>query len=167
MISKARRITILGGSTIAASALVGMLQLPQLLARRRLEDFAWRSVASTEELRETAHAALGLWAGDPHEALILLCSIGDQSSIPYLQRALAHHPKPRDGGIECTWSHGYDALKRIQSNARREPNTMSSPPSNLELQPLIAATLVVRSNSQLDPTKAYQLDGCHFSNLKR
>jgi len=117
--NKISRSGTIGGLAVTAVAIWTVLQLSPLLAYSRMRDFAWRRTASPKELRETAHAALGLWGGDPHEALVILCAVGDRSSIPHLKRALANGPKATDDGVECTWSHGQDALDRIQAGAQR------------------------------------------------
>jgi hypothetical protein len=95
----------------AAIAWVGWKQLPAYQAFRRLDDLAWTKAANADELRRTAHLALGSWFADPHDAFLVLEQYGDRSSVPFLRAALAHRPAGET--IACTWVHGQDALDRI------------------------------------------------------
>lgn len=101
-------------ATFLAFAAVVSLQLGPFIASRKINDMDWHRSATPKEQRETAHEALCLWFGDPHDAFIVLLLHGDQSSIPYLRKALAFAPEPT--GLEmCTWRHGRDALARLTS----------------------------------------------------
>lgn len=109
-----RKIAACFGATCLACAVVVFLQIGPFIASRKINDMDWHRTAPPKEQRETAHEALGLWFGDPHDAFIVLLLHGDQSSIPYLQKALVFAPEPP--GLEmCTWRHGRDALARLTS----------------------------------------------------
>jgi hypothetical protein len=121
MIGKARSTHFIVSVALVGLAILALLQARPFLAYRRLDDLEWRRAASPQQLRQTAHSALGLWVGDPHDAFLLLQQYGDRSSIPHLRRALARVPRFSDGSVPCTWIHGRDALTRITSNARATP----------------------------------------------
>ena len=126
--------------TIAISviaAFVGLvvlvsLQVRPFLAYRKFHDVDWILTASHQEQRETAHQALGFWLGDPHDVFITLGYCGDQSSIPYLQKALRFAPSPDSEVVVCTWKHGRDALARLTSEKKSETEQLpvAAPPSN-------------------------------------
>ena len=63
---------------VACGALVWIVgaQGPAYVAHRRLEDIDWRRSASRTERRDTAHRALALWLGDPHDAFLVLLEDG-------------------------------------------------------------------------------------------
>jgi hypothetical protein len=99
----------------AASLVLVLLQLGPLLAYRRLHDPGWRRHASAVELRDTAHEALALRFGDPHDTFGVLQEYGDRSSIPHLEAALARRLGPTGEVFACTDAHGLDALARARS----------------------------------------------------
>ena len=89
----------------------GWREVPAYLAHRRFDDLQWMKAANPDELRRTAHLALGWWLGDPHDAFIILGRYGDNSSVPFLRTALAR--RPSSNAVACTWHHGQEALDRI------------------------------------------------------
>jgi hypothetical protein len=116
---KSRRKTLgwVGALLACVAVAVAVYQLPSYLAFRRLQNGEWMVTATSDELRVTAHRALGLWLANPHDAFIILGAYGDESSIPYLRAALAKQPS---GDDECTWSHGREALARVESITVKE-----------------------------------------------
>ena len=94
----------------AAIAWVVWNQWPSYSAHRRLESIDWMRGAKPDDLRRTAHDALGSWHADPHDAFLVLMTHGDQTSVPFLRSALARQPE--GNAAACTWSHGRDALSR-------------------------------------------------------
>ena len=106
-------------ATLAYTALgwVGSKQLSAYRAYRRLDDLGWTKTASQDELRRTAHVALGFRLADPHDAFLVLKRHGDKSSVPFLRAAMAR--RPTGDAVACTWMHGQKALDRIlDENAR-------------------------------------------------
>ena len=100
-------------ATLACAILgsLGWKQLSAYRAYRRLDDLGWMKTASTDELRRTAHAALGYSLADPHDAFLVLERHGDKSSLPFLRAAIARRPAGDD--VTGTWLHGQEALARI------------------------------------------------------
>ena len=97
--------------TAVALACAVVDQAASYVAYRRLGDLRWTNTATAAELRLTAHRALGLWLGDPHDAFLVLRTHGDHSSVPYLRAALAREPS--GDALACTWIHGEEALARL------------------------------------------------------
>jgi hypothetical protein len=91
-------------------------QLDAYGAYRRLDELAMTETARPEDLRLTAHQALGFWLGDPHDAFLTLDRYGDASSVPFLRKALAQ--RPTGDAVACTSWHGQKALDRILGLAR-------------------------------------------------
>jgi hypothetical protein len=77
----------------------------------RMHDLLWRRGASQDELRRTAQRSLGWPLGDPHEAFLVLGSIGTRESIPAIRARLRW--RPSGPFAPCTWGHGDEALERI------------------------------------------------------
>lgn len=90
------------------------LQCGPARAQQRLGNAEWLRRASPTEQRATAHQALTFLLGDPHDALAVLERHGDESSIPYLEAALARQPAEQVASVECTWAHGRHALERAR-----------------------------------------------------
>jgi hypothetical protein len=118
---KRQKIAVTVIATFVGLAVFASLQVGPFLAYRKIHDVDWLLTASHQEQRETAHQALGFWLGDPHDAFISLGYYGDQSSIPYLQKALRFAPSADSELVVCTWKHGRDALARLTSEKQREP----------------------------------------------
>lgn len=63
------------------------------------------------QIRNAAHKAVR-WVPD-HDALVILCEVADESSIPVLIRALRKVPSPdSDGTMLCTTDHCFEALRK-------------------------------------------------------
>lgn len=80
-----------------------------------LEEFralaASRGPIDQSKLREAAHKALR-WTPD-HDALVILCDIADETSIPVLIRCLRKvSPPDKDGVMICTTAHCFQALRK-------------------------------------------------------
>lgn len=82
---------------------------------RPIKEF--RELGASEEaideirLRDAAHKVLR-WVPD-HDALVVLCDVADESSMPVLIRSLQRVPRPdRDGGMICTTDHCFQALRK-------------------------------------------------------
>jgi hypothetical protein len=76
-------------------------------------DMEWLQAASEEEIRTTSHMILWWPWGNHHDACLLLIDAGDESSIPYLEKALARYDYLPDDIVVCTYKHCQDALKKI------------------------------------------------------
>lgn len=64
-----------------------------------------------DRIREAAHKAIR-WFPD-HDALVVLCDVADESSVPVLIRALRKVPRPDGNGeMICTTDHCFQALRK-------------------------------------------------------
>jgi ABC-type dipeptide/oligopeptide/nickel transport system permease subunit len=120
---------------IAAIVVVGIIaavQIRPFIAYRKFSDLQWLQTATAEEQRETAHQALGFWFGDPHDVFVTLNYVGDESSIPYLEKAMFFAPGPNEEFVMCTWQHGRDALARliVEKEAKLKQAPKVAPPTN-------------------------------------
>jgi hypothetical protein len=102
--------------TLALSALLSVAahEVPIYLATRKLEYSPWGPTPTASERRAAAHRVLDSWFVGPHDAFLVLLHDGDRSSIPFLKAALAREPAGRDGVVSCTWTHGREALARLE-----------------------------------------------------
>lgn len=63
------------------------------------------------KIRDAAHKAIR-WVPD-HDALVALCDVADESSVPVLIRALRKVPSPDSNGtMICTTDHCFQALRK-------------------------------------------------------
>lgn len=76
---------------------------------RNLHDLDYTQTATQEELRNTAHRVLAMPFGGDHDACLLLISVGNRDSVPYLERAIKRN-EVAGGAHECTYSHCVEAL---------------------------------------------------------
>ncbi|MBN2581641.1 MAG: hypothetical protein JXL80_01135 [Planctomycetes bacterium] len=106
---------LLGAAALGAGILaVGYLGFLRPLRLMQSEEFHYD--ADDAEMRQLCHLIM-LWHPNPHDQFINLWHVGDESSIPYILWALRGMPQRRDGGMECTWWHGFDALRHITNNS--------------------------------------------------
>src|SRR5262245_221030 len=82
---RSSRSQVVASTVLVAMGMVLGDQIPAYLAARRLQDGRWWRETPSVEKRLTAHAALGYWFGDPHDAVVVLMDEGDRSSVPYLK----------------------------------------------------------------------------------
>lgn len=67
--------------------------------------------SNENRIRDAAHKVLR-WVPD-HDALVVLCDVADESSIPVLIRSLQRVPRPdEDGTMICTTDHCFQALRK-------------------------------------------------------
>jgi len=105
-----RRIAL---SVVLVAAVVGAgTMIRWWIPNRRISDLDYLNRASPDELRDTAHQVLRFPWGNDHDACLVLFGVGDESSIPYLQRAIRRWHSDGDTA-DCTLSHCRDALRVV------------------------------------------------------
>ena len=100
----------LGAGAISASYFYFDVWRPNQL----MLDVKWYEAASQDEQRAVCHKVISHRFGDPHDAFLMLESIGNAESVPLIIRCLKWQTAPSHPHRNCcSTDHGFGALRSL------------------------------------------------------